>query len=348
MKTKNIAIMLVVALCTAVPALCADSSTHGQHPWIGVLLDTRPLPDLLVKQLGLSPGQGLRVMNVHRGSPADRAGLERDDIIIAFQGKNVTDYNSFVNEVRKAGVGTEVSLTILHSGKRKTMKLKLAPFSENGNFKYPPEPQAMQSWRPDRIFRLRPGDKEWMEMFRNDLRKAEGVPPEYEQALRSFFRERYTYHPSNGEKYTVTVEGNPNDANAAVIVRVQGPEYKTTAKQINKLPEKYRKAAEQALKDAKKASAKREEEQRSWWRRPFSWRPNFERMWPRGNAPVAPFGPNNQMFEQMRKQIRELQQRLDRLEKHQEATPQSKKLEKQASPQEHQPVRLQKKEGSRV
>ena len=77
MKAKNIAAIVMLVLFLAGSGLLAQSDSADVRPYIGVLLDTTPLPDLLVKHLGLSPGQGIRIQNVHRGGPADKAGLER-------------------------------------------------------------------------------------------------------------------------------------------------------------------------------------------------------------------------------------------------------------------------------
>lgn len=314
MKSRKVAItVLVAALCSAGTAFCAESQEPDRHPWMGVLLDTTPLPDLLIKHLGLAPGQGIRIGNVHRGSPADKAGLERDDIIIGFQGKDVTDYDTFVDDVRKAGVGTEVSLAIIHLGQRQTVKLKLEPFTGNVDLKYPSEPQMAESWRPGKIWRFTPEDKEWREILRDNM------PKDFDLNVNRFFDEVHTYHHSNGEDYTVTIQGDPNNEDAAVIVRSGDAEYKTTAKHIDKLPEKYREPAAQALKDAKKASAKAEAERRPQ-RVPSSWRPFLDRLRPGANPPADRLGPNEQTIEKMQKQMRELQQRMDKLEKQQKQT----------------------------
>ena len=55
-------------------------------------LDPEPLPELLVKHLRLEPETGLRVQNVLIGSPADKIGLEQDDLIVALNGKPVRDF----------------------------------------------------------------------------------------------------------------------------------------------------------------------------------------------------------------------------------------------------------------
>jgi hypothetical protein len=272
---------------------------------MGVLLDPAPLPDLLVKHLALSPGQGVRISNVHRDSPADKAGLDRDDIIIGFQGNDVTDRDTFVAEVRKAGAETEVSLAIIHLGQRQTVKLKLERFTGAVDLKYPPEPDAAQSWRPGKIFRFTPGDKTWEEYFRDNM------PKDFDMSIRHFFDEMSTYHHSNGEEYTITIRGNPDDDDLAVIVRTGPAEYKTTAKEIDRLPEEYREAAKQAVENHRRA-AKFE------IRTPppsGGWRSYYDRLRSRLSPHSRPFEPQDQALKQMQEQMRQLQERLDKLEK---------------------------------
>jgi hypothetical protein len=314
MKTKSIIMIIVLVVFSAGTGLAAETDSNDVRPYIGVMLDPTPLPDLLIKHLNLEPGQGIRIANIHRGSPADKAGLERDDIIIGFQGKDVDDQQQFVDDVRKAGIGTEVSLEIIHLGKRKTVTLKLEGLKGDFDLKYPPEPEIVQSWRPGKIFRLRPGDKEWMEVLRDN------IPPDFDVNIKKFFNEIYTYKHSDGEDYTITVEGNPNDVESTITVTVGDNEYKTTLKELDKLPEKYQKPAEQAVKDARKTAKTRYLDEffgPRYGQKQFDWRPYLDKIRPDFDPPFTPFMPGNEMFDKIQKQMKDLQQRLDKLEKQQ-------------------------------
>jgi hypothetical protein len=304
--------------------LAADTDSTAEHPYIGVMLDPTPLPDLLVKHLNLEPGQGIRIANISRNSPADKAGLERDDIIIGFEGKNVDDQQQFVDDVHKAGIGTEVSLEIIHLGKRKTVTLKLEGIKGDFDLKYPPEPQVEQSWRPGKIFRLRPGDEDWKEVFRNNM------PSDFDKNIKKFFNEIYTYKHSNGEDYTITIEGNPNDVESTITVQAGDNEYKATLKEIDKLPKKYQKPAEQAIKDARK-DARSKKFYHNLDPQSFNFGPYFDKIRPDINLPPEPLRPGNKMFDKIEKQMKELQQRLDKLEKQQNKKSGSDKSEKPES-----------------
>ncbi|TKJ38865.1 MAG: hypothetical protein CEE38_03980 [Planctomycetes bacterium B3_Pla] len=311
MKTKVIALIALAGLFSTGTAISAESESTDAQGFIGVLLDSAPLPELLTKHLGLSSGQGIRIRNVQRHSPADEAGLERDDIIIGFEDDEVDDNERFVNAVREAGVGAEVSLQIIHLGKRKTVEIKLRAFDGEFDWKYPREPEAVQSWRPGRLFRLRPGDEDWTEILRDH------IPPDIDVDIKKFFNELHTYHHTNGDSYTITIEGSPDDEDSTITVRIDDDEYATTIKEIDKLPEKYRKVAEDAVENARKTSKTRRFDRRIkalTWRPPPDWKNYFDKLHPRNYAPAPPFGRGNEIFDKIQKQMRELRQRLEELE----------------------------------
>ncbi len=311
MKTTLVTLIAAVTVLSTGVAVRGESQSTNERPFMGVLIDPARLPGLLNKHLGLPVGQGLRIQNVQEGSPADKAGLERDDLIIGFEGQDVHDYERFLDAIRKAGIGTEVSLQIIHLGVRKTVKLTLRPFEGEPDWKHPREPEAVRSWRPGRFFRLRPGDEDWKEMFKD------GIPPDIDIDVKKFFKKVRTYHHSNGEDYSVTIEGNPDDEDSTITVRIDDDAYKTTVHEIDKLPEKYREAAEDALEDARIDS----------WTRGFDlkltppsiqtqpdWRGYFDRLHPRNYSPMPRFDRSEEIFDRIQKQMREMRGRLEELE----------------------------------
>jgi len=331
MKAKKMIPIITLILFSAGAGLYAAADSADSRPFIGVLLDSTPLPALLVKHLGLSPGQGIRIKNVHRGGPADKAGLERDDLIIGFQGEQVDEYVAFVDGIRKAGVGAEVSLEIIHLGQRKPVTLTLEALEGAFDLKYPPEPEIVQSWRPGKIFRLKPGDENWMEVLKD------AVPPDLDMHINRFFNEIHTYHHStDGEDFTITIEGNPNNDDSNVIVQAGDNEYETTVGSIDKLPEKYREPAEQAVQEAREEIEKR----RSFKvgpdsrQMPDELKSYLEKLRPYRDFQIPSFEPGGPMFDRIQKQMKELQRRLDRLEKHLGRPRDSEKPQKQESDEE--------------
>jgi PDZ domain-containing protein len=243
MNARKTAFTAAVVLVLGV-TVCAQDG----RPYIGVRLDPTPLPELLTKHLGLDPEQGIRIRNVNVGSPADVVGLERDDIIIRFQSEDVKDLERFVETVGTAGVGREVALEIIHLGQPKTLEFSLAPFEGGSQWKYPPEPEAVTTWRPGKVFRVAPDGEDWVEIHVDEI-------PDTSTEVKRFFNQLYTYrHSTDGEDYVIGIEGDPRDASARITVHAGDTEHATTAGQLDTLPEKYREPVREALEHAQKSS----------------------------------------------------------------------------------------------
>ncbi len=233
--------------CLILCVLGSASNAEGERGYMGVELDGAPLPDLLTKHLGLEAGQGVRIRNIIIDSPADRAGLERDDLVTTLQGKKVTSVEQIVETVRGATVGDEVSLEIIHLGQRKSVPLKLQAAAQDAKSKYPPEPEAVTTWRPGKIFRIGPNGDKWTEVPVDKV-------PEFDVDVNRFFKDIYTFHHVGDDgSYTITVQGDPDDEGTTVIVQADGKEYRTTVGKLDAIPEKYRGPAREAVESARKS-----------------------------------------------------------------------------------------------
>ncbi|MCU0914191.1 MAG: PDZ domain-containing protein [Planctomycetes bacterium] len=236
--------------CVALLAFGSLSQAGNEKPYLGISMDSAPLPDLLTKHLRLELGQGIRINNIVTGSPADQAGLERDDIIVALDGHKIMEQRPLAEAVRKAGVGTVVTLEVIHLGQRQTLPIKLEPVQAQVQWKYPPEPEAVMSWRPGKIFRIGPNGREEMSFDKI---------PDVNVDVQRLFKEMHTYHHvTDGEQYTITIEGDPQDKNSPIVVQAGGQKHETTVGRIEALPEKYREAAREAVESARQNSREHE------------------------------------------------------------------------------------------
>jgi len=101
------------------------------RPWLGVryamvnkeVADANKLPvdygAIIVR------GQNQTDLAVIPGSPADKAGLQENDIILELNGRKITEKNPLANIVAKLKPGDEITLKVLHQSKEKTVKIKL-------------------------------------------------------------------------------------------------------------------------------------------------------------------------------------------------------------------------------
>ena len=115
-----------LAAVTALPAFAAPG-------WLGV--STQPTDADLRRGLDLSR-DGLLVNRVFDGTPAERAGLQKGDVILRFNGTTVTEPEQLRDAVRRAGSGKSAKLEVWRDGASKTLDVKLAevPASEQDSY----------------------------------------------------------------------------------------------------------------------------------------------------------------------------------------------------------------------
>lgn len=70
-------------------------------------------------------GQRMTDLAVIPGSPADKAGLVENDIIMEINGEKIDENNSLADAIGKYNVGDEITLKVWHKGETKDVKLKL-------------------------------------------------------------------------------------------------------------------------------------------------------------------------------------------------------------------------------
>ena len=92
------------------------ASGKVQRAWLGIQL--AELTPELAEGFGLSEQRGILVNDVIAGTPADRAGLKRNDVIVEFDGQSVSDLPKFRLKVADTKVGSRVPLMVLRDGKR--------------------------------------------------------------------------------------------------------------------------------------------------------------------------------------------------------------------------------------
>jgi serine protease Do len=92
--------------------------------WIGIA--TEPLTPELAQSFGLREPRGAVVARVYPGGPAAAAGLEKNDVVVTFEGVPVDDYRQLGRLSSDAEVGKTVKLEIIRNRERRTIQLRVA------------------------------------------------------------------------------------------------------------------------------------------------------------------------------------------------------------------------------
>jgi S1-C subfamily serine protease len=92
-------------------------------PWIGISYgDITPE---IARTLDLPVTEGVMVAEVVPGSPAARAGIRREDVIVQIDSTPVTESAAIEQFIRNATVRQKVPLTLLRDGRRVTITVEL-------------------------------------------------------------------------------------------------------------------------------------------------------------------------------------------------------------------------------
>ena len=91
--------------------------------WLGIRVG--PVPAAVAAQLGLKDA-GVMVRNIVKGSPADKAGLERYDVLVAVGKQALSgDVGKFIEAVQAHKPGEKVELTVIRAGRKKPLAVTL-------------------------------------------------------------------------------------------------------------------------------------------------------------------------------------------------------------------------------
>jgi len=91
--------------------------------WIGVGLE-EVTPEA-ARRLGLPDTKGALVREVQPGSPAERAGLQRDDVIVGYNGREMLSPRDLSLAVAESRPDTALNLSVLRAGRKIALDVKL-------------------------------------------------------------------------------------------------------------------------------------------------------------------------------------------------------------------------------
>ena len=96
--------------------------------WLGVAIQS--VTPELAKSFGLKEPIGALVAEVTSGGPAEKAGLQRGDVITTFNGITVKDSHELPSLVARTPVGEKAEVVILRNGKEQNYSVKLGELTD--------------------------------------------------------------------------------------------------------------------------------------------------------------------------------------------------------------------------
>jgi S1-C subfamily serine protease len=114
---------LAVPINTATRKIIGALMSEGRfrRPYLGIAGGPRPLPPRLARRLGRAAG--VEVVQVVEGSPADRAGLRPEDLIVELDGQPIEGMDALQRVVVTELIGRAVRAKVIREGRERELEL---------------------------------------------------------------------------------------------------------------------------------------------------------------------------------------------------------------------------------
>lgn len=205
------------------------SPMPGQQPRVMIGVTLADLDEDQLKERGVKRGGGVLIEDVIDGLPADQAGVQVDDVVVAINGKPVEDQGELREILQTNNPGDEVTLTVVREGKEQELKVKLQAFDGSRLGQMWVTPQAPEGddwfqnfswsgddWREDveealrdAMEAVREAKGEWKDVKREVLEQLESALAEVEKAGRQFRGYRNLFLPGDGRGIMITPAPTP-------------------------------------------------------------------------------------------------------------------------------------------
>src|SRR5262245_31179520 len=86
------------------------------------------------KELGLKEEMGAEIQEVSPGSPAEQAGLQKDDVITEYQGTRIEGVAQLTRLVHETPAGRSATLKVVRDGSSRTVQVKMAEREHDGDW----------------------------------------------------------------------------------------------------------------------------------------------------------------------------------------------------------------------
>ena len=125
MKTFIKLSLIVLALAAMIGAMAlARSSRSNRGAWLGIV--SQSVDYDLAEAFDLEVKYGVIVNELVKDSPAEESGLEIDDIVVAVDGEEITDYDDLVDLLDEREVGDQVTISLFRDGEKLDVQVELA------------------------------------------------------------------------------------------------------------------------------------------------------------------------------------------------------------------------------
>jgi hypothetical protein len=196
-------------------------------------------PEVLAAQLGLNPGEGLVVTRVEPESPAAKAGLEKNDVLVEMAGQRLVLPAQLRKLILARKSGDEVRISFYREGKEREVTVQLAA-TEDKSLRGELD-QLPQLWRDSVAGPMREHMRELRDSLdragvngdniREQVRRSmEEARKAIEEAMRQGTNAARRFGPAGQELKELPRGRVDIDRNASVTVQSRGSNVRTSVK----------------------------------------------------------------------------------------------------------------------
>ncbi len=109
-----------------IPQLIQKGRVSRGYLGVGI----QDLTEALVKSLGLQTDKGAFVAAVYLGGPAEKAGLQAGDVVVAYNGKPIESSHDLPLQVSQTPVGSSANLEVIRKGQKKNFTVQISELEQ--------------------------------------------------------------------------------------------------------------------------------------------------------------------------------------------------------------------------
>ncbi len=111
------------ALLTFAALFLAATAVQAGDVYLGITMS--PITSSMARAMQLDEDEGVLIDEIVADSPADEAGLESGDVIVAIEGRTITGSKSLSKAIHRFDPGDDVVITVVRSGDRRELTATL-------------------------------------------------------------------------------------------------------------------------------------------------------------------------------------------------------------------------------
>lgn len=122
------------------------STGHTKRGWLGVRI--QGVTPEIAESLGLGKPRGAMVSSANPDGPADKGGIKNGDVVLSFDGKDVTEMRRLPRIVAETAVGKTVPVTVWRDGKEVALNVKLGELESHEKAEEKSEKKLVKAIEP--------------------------------------------------------------------------------------------------------------------------------------------------------------------------------------------------------